>query len=107
MKYSQSCKNPKIGMQMESLKLFQRNFYTIHAEKGSITIPCVYTLLTSKTQAICAKLFPELNHTLNSFLIMVDFEKVVINAFEMSIDEVSNTLYYNNGNTQFSFAVSK
>ena len=58
--------------------------YTIHAEKGSTIIPCIYALLTKKTQATYKKLFTkilEINPELNPFLIMVDFEKA-INAFE-------------------------
>ena len=59
--------------------------YTIHAEKGSTIIPCIYALLTNKTQATYKKLFTkilEINPELNPFLIMVDFEKASINAFE-------------------------
>ena len=59
--------------------------YTIHAEKGSTIIPCIYALLTNKTQAtyrkLCTKIL-EINPELNPFLIMVDFEKAAINAFE-------------------------
>ena len=59
--------------------------YTIHAEKGSTIVPCIYALLTNKTQATNKKLFTkilEINPELNPFLIMVDFEKASINAFE-------------------------
>ena len=59
--------------------------YTIHAEKDSMIIPCVYALLTNKSELTYKKLFTKLldiRPELNPFLVMVDFEKAAINALE-------------------------
>ena len=73
---------------MAPSKLYRSNsskLYTIHAEKCTTVIPCIYAQLTNKSQATYKKLFTkilEINPELNPFLIMVDFEKASINAFE-------------------------
>ena len=54
--------------------LFQLS--TIHAEKDSISTPCVYTLLTNKTELVYRKLLMklrELQSGLNPLLIVIDF----------------------------------
>ena len=59
--------------------------YTIHAQKGGMIIPCVYALLTNKSELTYATLFTKLldiRPELNPFFIMADFEKAAINALE-------------------------
>ena len=59
--------------------------YTIHAQKGGMVIPCVYALLTNKSELTYTRLFTkliEIRPGLNQFFIMADFEKAAMNALE-------------------------
>ena len=65
------------------IQFFQ--LYTIHCEKDGYTIPCIYALLKDKRETTYNKLFNqliELEPGLNPSNIMVDFEKVTLNALE-------------------------
>ena len=59
--------------------------YTLHCEKDGYIIPCIYALMTNKSEIAYRKLFSklvELEPELNPTRIMVDFEKAAINALE-------------------------
>ena len=63
--------------------LFQ--LYTVHVEKDGVVFPCVYALMTSKSEESYGLLFRKLlefEPELNSAASMVDFEKAAINALE-------------------------
>ena len=71
--------------------------YTIHAEKDSMIIPCVFALLTNKSELTYKKLFTKLldiRPELNPFLIMVDFEKAAINALESTFLSVVSGCFF-------------
>ena len=71
--------------------------YTIHAEKDSMIIPCVYALLTNKSESTYKKLFRKLldiRPELNPFFIMVDFEKAAINALESTFLSVVSGCFF-------------
>ena len=67
-------------------------------EKDSIIIPCVYSLQTNKTQATYLYktffLIFELKPALNPFLIMVDLDKTIINAFEDNFLYVASGCFF-------------
>ena len=59
--------------------------YTVHAQKGGMIIPCVYALLTNKSELTYTRFFTklvEIRPGLNLLFIMADFEKAAINALE-------------------------
>lgn len=59
--------------------------YTIHGEKDGVVYPCVYALLTGKSESIYNRLIRillEIEPTLDPIHIMLDFEKAAMNAFE-------------------------
>ena len=71
--------------------------YTIHAEKDSITIPCIYALLSNKTELAYRKLLLkllELKPALNPLCIMIDFEKAALNAFENTFLSVVSGCFF-------------
>ena len=71
-----------------TLKIVPDHFlqlYTLHVEKDGFVFPCVYALMTSKSEENYLRLFRKLlefEPAFNPAAIMVDFEKAVINAFE-------------------------
>ena len=71
--------------------------YTIHGDLGGLTLPCVYILLLNKEEttydAAFQKLF-ELEPGLNPMSIMIDFEKVAINALENNFISVINGCFF-------------
>ena len=59
--------------------------YTIHAEKDGYIFPCVYVLVTEKTELTYSRMLGkllDLEPALNPLYVMLDFEKAAINAFE-------------------------
>ena len=71
--------------------------YTIHGDLGGLTLTCVYILLLNKEEttydAAFQKLF-ELEPGLNPMSIMIDFEKVAINALENNFISVINGCFF-------------
>ena len=71
-----------------TFKLVPKHFFqlfTIHAQKDGYIFPCVYALLQAKTEETYKRMLSELlklESELNPKSIMVDFEKVAINALE-------------------------
>ena len=62
--------------------------YTIHCEKDGLIYPCVYALLTGKSESIYTRLLRkllEIEPALDPTHIMLDYEKVAINAFEENL----------------------
>ena len=62
--------------------------YTIHAEKDGYIFPCVYILLTEKTELTYKRMLRkllEIQPALNPSYLMLDFERAAINAFEEEI----------------------
>ena len=76
-------------------QLFQ--LHTIHAQKGGMIIPCVYALLTNKSELTYTTLFTRLldiHPELNPFFIMADIEKAAINALESKFLSVATGCFF-------------
>ena len=61
------------------------HLYTLRCAKDGYIIPCIYALMTNKSEIAYKKLFSklvELEPDLNPTTIMIDFEKAAINALE-------------------------
>ena len=59
--------------------------YTTHGEKDGYIFPCVYVLVTEKTELTYSRMLGkllDLEPALNPLYVMLDFEKAAINAFE-------------------------
>ena len=66
--------------------------YTVHGFSHDRTFPCVYALLSGKTEEIYTDLFQrllQLRNDLNPVSIMTDFELAAINAFKSTFPDVT------------------
>ena len=94
-----------------TFKVAQEQFfqlYTIHAEKDSMIVPCIYALFTNKSELTCKKLFRKLldiRPELNPFLVMVDFEKATINALESTFLSVLSPCFFHLSQNIYSIGV--
>ena len=71
--------------------------YTIHAEKDGYIFPCVYVLVTGKTELIYNRMLGkllELEPALNPSYLMLDFERAAINAFEEAFVAVVSGCFF-------------